>query len=669
MRNEPMPEDRIRLVALSFLMLFVELALIRWTASNVIYLSYFSNFVLLGSFLGIGVGFLRARAARDLFPWAPVVLAAFVVLVLLFPVEVDRSGSTLIFFGNLERSGLPVWAVLPLVFAGVAAVMALIGEGVARVFVRFSPLEAYRLDIIGSLAGVGAFTLLAFLRAPPVAWGVIVAIAFAALLGKKVRAVGAVALLAIIGALLQETLEPGLSWSPYYKVSVAEGRSEDGGRLLNVHANGIPHQVGLGLRAAEVVGVRRIPYQRARDVRLDNVLIIGSGTGTDVGLALQMGAQHVDAVEIDPRIQQIGRERQPGLPYSDPRVTAHIEDGRAFLERTDRTYDLILFALPDSLVLVSGQSSLRLENYLFTTEALSEARRHLKSNGVFAMYNLYRERWLVDRLGRSLSETYGHSPCVDFFEGRGAVAFLTTTLDPENSRCASRWEPASGTPAPVRDDYPFLYLKERTIPGIYLLTLALILAVSVIAIRRFGGPIRAMTPYVDLFFMGASFLLLETKNVVQFALLFGTTWLVNALVFSGILIAVLLAVAVARRVRLPKPSVLYAGLFGSLGIALVVPERLLLDLPVVPRLGAAIALAFTPIFFANLIFAQRFRDAESSTSAFAANLLGAMVGGVLEYASLVTGYRALLVLVAVLYAIALLVGRRASVAVAQRVAG
>ena len=49
-----------RLVVASGLMLFVELALIRWTGANVLHLSYFSNFVLLGSFLGIGLGFLRS---------------------------------------------------------------------------------------------------------------------------------------------------------------------------------------------------------------------------------------------------------------------------------------------------------------------------------------------------------------------------------------------------------------------------------------------------------------------------------------------------------------------------------------------------------------------------------------------------------------------------------
>ncbi len=58
------------------------------------------------------------------------------------------------------------------------------------------------------------------------------------------------------------------------------------------------------------------------------------------------------------------------------------------------------------------------------------------------------------------------------------------------------------------------------------------------------------------------------------------------------------------------------------------------------------------MFIANLIFAQRFSDVETTTTAFAANLLGAMVGGALEYLALITGYRFLLILVGVLYALA-----------------
>src|SRR5947208_11726935 len=84
----PEPEPaRWRLVSLSLLMFFVELALIRWTAANNVHLAYVTNFVLLASFLGIGVGFLLAGSTRELFRWAPVALAALVAFVLAFPVK------------------------------------------------------------------------------------------------------------------------------------------------------------------------------------------------------------------------------------------------------------------------------------------------------------------------------------------------------------------------------------------------------------------------------------------------------------------------------------------------------------------------------------------------------------------------------------------------------
>jgi hypothetical protein len=192
--------------------------------------------------------------------------------------------------------------------------------------------------------------------------------------------------------------------------------------------------------------------------------------------------------------------------------------------------------------------------------------------------------------------------------------------------------------------------------------LAAILLASLILIRAAGGRFTQMRGYLDLACMGAAFLLLETKNIVQFALLFGTTWFVNSLVFAGVLAAVYLAVETARRVRLPRPAVLYSALIAALLVAWLVPQESLLALPVVPRFLAASALAFAPIYLANLVFAQRFAGVANSGTAFAVNLLGAMVGGALEYLSLITGYRVLLVVIGVLYGLAFLIGlRRGSV--------
>jgi hypothetical protein len=215
---------------------------------------------------------------------------------------------------------------------------------------------------------------------------------------------------------------------------------------------------------------------------------------------------------------------------------------------------------------------------------------------------------------------------------------------------------------PPTDNHPFPYLESRTIPSFYRDTLLLMLAASVLLIRVAGARFRSMLHYTDLAFMGAAFLLLETKNVVQFALFYGTTWFVNSLVFAGVLLSVYLAIEVARHVRLPDPRVLYPLLLALLALSWLIPQEALLSLPPAPRFVAAVSLAFGPIFVANLVFAQRFREAPSATTAFAANLLGAIVGGMVEYVSLVTGYRFLLVVVGVLYALAFLVTPRRAAA-------
>jgi hypothetical protein len=280
------------------------------------------------------------------------------------------------------------------------------------------------------------------------------------------------------------------------------------------------------------------------------------------------------------------------------------------------------------------------------------------------MYNYYRQPWLLDRLARTLDLVYGHPPCIDS-TGSGGDRFsvLTIGLRAAAVRCAQVWSAGDrAIPVPADDDHPFLYLRTRAIPQLYLLALGIVLVLSLVLVRAAAGPLGRMRGYLDLLFMGAAFLLLETKSVVQFALLFGTTWFVNALVFGGVLVAVLAALEIARRVRFRRAEWLYAALFAALAAAWAVPQETLLGLDPPLRFAAAVALAFTPILLANLVFAERFRAVEASTIAFGANLLGAMIGGVLEYGALMVGYRGLLLAVAGLYALAFLFRRRSAAA-------
>jgi len=645
---------RARLVVASFLMLFCELALIRWVSAYQVHVAYFTNFVLLASFLGIGVGFLRAGKPRDLSRWAPAILAA--TLAGVFVLRVVKATDTDALRTAFDLPALPIYVMLPLLFLGSVVSMAVIAEGVARLFARFEPLEAYRLDIAGSLGGIVVFSAMSFLQLGPVAWGLVIATGFIAVAPREDRrrlaaSVGVGGVL-VVGSLIS----PLDSWSPYYRVTVRV--ADDSGRI-GIVVNSLPHQSMLSLPVLE----RRfysLPYRHLPRMPSE-VLIVGAGNGNDVALALSKGVDRIDAVEIDPVIQEAGHDLHPAQPYRDPRVTAHIDDGRAFLERTDRTYDLILFALPDSLTLVSGQGSLRLESYLFTREAMETVREHLAPGGAFAMYNYYRDD-VFRRYAETMSKVFGHDPCFDDVDARSGPrrqAVLTVSRDASGLDCETMFASEADAPTPSTDDHPFPYVQGRTIPPFYLGWLGGILLASLLIVRvASGAPLGQMRPYIDLFFMGAAFLLLETKSVVQFALLFGTTWFVNSLVFAGILLSVLAAIEVARRIRPPHPFLMYGALLACLAVAWIVPPASLLALAPVPRFGVSALVAFAPVFVANLIFAQRFRGVGASTVAFGANLLGAMLGGVLEYLAIVTGYRMLLVAVALLYGAAFITGRR-----------
>ena len=138
---------------------------------------------------------------------------------------------------------------------------------------------------------------------------------------------------------------------------------------------------------------------------------MGAGSGTDVALALSKGAKHIDAVEIDPRIQQIGAEKNLDKPYDDPRVTVHINDGRAFLERTDKPYDLILFALPDSLTLSPAPASCGWR--ATCSPSPSRPAQELLARRCVRDVQLLPRGVVGRRLGNTVAAAFGHDPCID----------------------------------------------------------------------------------------------------------------------------------------------------------------------------------------------------------------------------------------------------------------
>jgi len=656
----------VRLVLTSGTLLFVELVLLRWIPANVTYIGFFSNFLLMGSFLGIGVGILLGRRFGNL-AWSPFpgLLLLVVGFILGAKLDVQIHASNEIFFGLSESHAADAnFVVLPLVFVLVAAVMAALALPLGSLLRSMPPLRAYALDIIGSIAGIGLFATLSVLSLQPPVWFAVLALLLAGLaLARGVTRFSAINAAFVIAtcALVIAATTSGDLWSPYYRITVQRRAGSD----TTISVNGVPHQAMhaalLGAGGAEPFYDQIYQWFPGRS--FGRALVVGAGSGTDTAYALANRVKAVDAVEIDPRILQLGEREHPDHPYSDPRVHEYVDDGRVFLRSSSDHYDLIVFALPDSLTLVSTSANIRLESFLFTREAFASARDHLAPDGVFVLYNYYRQSWLLEKIEGMLQDVFQTRVLVRQYDapiGSAAVLAVSPTAFPVSAQSAlvSAASP-NDPPSAATDDWPFLYLRDRAIAPYYLIALAFVLLVAgvgaLLAARLTRVPIAAFSPH--FFLLGAAFLLLETRSLTIFSLLFGTTWTVNAMAFAAILVSVLLAIAVNAVTRPPR-VVLYSGLAVTLLVAYVLPPSALLFDPAWLRYIAAAVIAFAPVFFANLVFTASFRDTRTADMAFASNLIGAMVGGVLEYAALVTGYQALLIIVAVLYAGAYLAASR-----------
>jgi len=666
----PLRSNAVRLFLTSFSILFVELLLIRWIPSNVKYIGFFSNFLLIASFLGIGLGIMIGRKGFNprVSPFA-VLLAGVVVYVFNFQLNVQIAREGELFFGLAENHAADQnFLILPLIVALVTALMATLALPLGPLLKSMPPLKAYAIDIGGSLAGIATFTLLSAIGTNPIVWftvGILIVLALE--IGRRLSIftlANAVAMGAVLLLVFQQgQARPGEIWSPYYRIN--EFKVQSG--LVHITVDGVPHQA---LHPIDQPDIEEFYYQIYRwfpDRTYDNVLIVGAGSGSDVAIAEAKGAGHIDAVEIDPKLMDIGRTEHPNHPYDDPRVTPYINDGRAFLRSTDKKYDLIIFALPDSLTLVSQQSSVRLESFLFTEQAFQTVRDHLTDDGVFVLYNYYRDPWLVTKLSNMLEDAFGTPPLVNTYSSVKAtladgplVASLNGAQPPGESASGAP-QIAGPTPTPATDDWPFLYLRTPFVASYYLVGLAIVLIgalLAVMAAARFTGTSlrRSFSPH--FFVLGVAFLLLNTRSITSFSLLFGTTWLVNSLAFFGILCSVLLAIFINYRWPIRRPTLFYIALFVSIAVAYLLPPESLLFEPAWLRYLVAAGLAFAPIFFANLVFSYSFRDTTTADMSFASNLLGAVAGGAIEYLALITGYQALLLVVAGLYALAWLFATR-----------
>jgi spermidine synthase len=684
-------KEKIRLIVLvTMVSLLLELVMIRWLAAVFPVFSFFKNFTLLACFLGLGAGYAVADKQRCAPALVLPMLALFVLVITL--VRYDVGANTDIFSAlpmqeqtsisiwmdklnwlALVQRSVPLYLLLSVSFVACACICYPVGQLCGKLLSATDALKAYGLNLLGSILGVLVLFVMSLFWLPPIIWFMAVAgVLLYVVLSRDAQlplAIASVALLVTVLAWPFET-ETERIYSPYQLLEKM-AKPDDG--LMNILSGGSYYQKVFNLseanRGHEAEGDK---YVRAYyefpfnfKVRPERVAIVGAGSGNDVAAALRMGASHVDAIEIDPAIVFLGRHYHPEHPYDDPRVTVVINDARNFFRTAHAQYDLIIYGVLDSHTALSHASNLRVDSYVYTREGIAEAFDLLKPDGVMSIafalpnealgFKLSHILSAIPGAGRPLAIRVGYDSktTTAFVSQKGcdvrladAKAFAALGFTDVSEHFAQPY-PAESIPT---DDWPFFYMIKRTYPVSYMVALGIVLMLSYMFVRKTIGWTEPVDRgYLPFFFLGAGFMLVETKAITELGLHLGGTWFVVAATILMVLLMAFLANFLVQRNVVLRTSLAYLGLLASLLIGYFAARDHSLFAFASPKLSlvAACVLLTVPLFFSGFIFSGLIsRAGVNISTALAYNLMGALFGGLMEYNSMYFGF-AFLYLIAI----------------------
>jgi hypothetical protein len=201
------------------------------------------------------------------------------------------------------------------------------------------------------------------------------------------------------------------------------------------------------------------------------------------------------------------------------------------------------------------------------------------------------------------------------------------------------------------DDWPFFYMPLRTYPASYIAMILVLLLISLLFVKQLA-PGSGGSWSAPCFFLGAGFMLIETKGITELALVYGSTWVVVGAVIAAILMLAFLANLIVIRWGAPRPSVTYGLLVGSLVLGMVASRWVVAGLGTGASQLVLPVLLTLPLFFSGFAFSTELKRSASVAVALSSNLLGAMLGGFLEYNSMYFGFRSLYFLAIAMYLLA-----------------
>jgi spermidine synthase len=704
----PVPSWRIFLVSVAAL--YLELVLIRWAGTEVRVFAYVQNLVLVTCFLGFGVGCLRSKQPSSVIQTLRDITLLVVIVSIPIVGYFGESNLSVVFGGLMFALSnfltltpdAALWGfegvafsetaflllslvaivVVAILLVLIASSMVPLGQWVGHCF-DHSPsiIRAYTFNLAGSLVGTWLLLIFALLHLPPAYWiaaAFLLVLAVAPMARAKLLQGGALLLVTVLVLVLgqrsTESAGNSVFWSPYQKLTI-KPQPKDGGYTLLVNNTGYmsmyntsPEFKRKHLDFANNISESSYDAPFRFLPATKNVLIVGSGAGNDVSAALRNGASHVDAVEIDPMIYKLGKQLHPDRPYDSDKVMVTINDARNFLRTTKSRYDAIIFGLLDSHVGYSGYSNMRVDNYVYTKDALAQARRLLKPEGVLIFKFEVRPPWLWmgDRFYRTLAEVFGREPVTFYAKGISDLMWHATVF--LESDGAELWNKAQSpdlkkfiadhppnftpsvaeAPLPATDDWPYPYNRDRSIPRTYLTVSAILLAISLFMVRSSFAyrEKRTWTPFL----LGTGFMLLETQLVSRLTLYFGSVWIVNGIAISALLCTLVLAnIYIERRAKKLNHALCYSLLLLSLVANYFTPWE---AFPFSPwTIGLLLSGAYAvSVFLAGLIFSSTLQMATDKSKTLGANVIGAVAGGLLQNVSFLFGLKSLLLMAAACYA-------------------
>jgi len=681
-----------RLALVSLLGLFLEMLIIRWVSSEIRIFAYFKNFVLIACFLGFGMGcYLCRKRINVISVLLPLALLTALIAAPWTPLRQVVSGLPFLLGASSEVAiwGVPAVALDSTAIGGLVVAIFIIIPIFSLIALMFVPIgqmvgwyleqarngiRGYSLNVFASLVGILLYTLLCYLDQPPPVW-IALAGAMLAILVWDVPKLRWTTLTVFVLSALAAAIPVGsgkMYWSPYQKLGLTPltVNNETLAYELNTNDSWYQHIIDLSPSFAQAHpqlfkdaplewNPYNVPYQFAGHPPA--VLVLGAGMGNDVAAALRAGAGNVVAVEIDPLIADLGKKLHFEKPYQSDRVHTVIDDARSYMQNSTQKFDLIMFSLLDSHTTSSHYSNIRIDNYVYTVEAMERAKRLLSPDGLFIIKFQVSTPWIAGRLQGLVERVFPENPLVrvksddtystegHFFITGSKSRIASVMADPKLAAYAeSHRDTIYQAASLTTDDWPYFYQHEPGLPLSVIVVSLCLMIVCWFALRQTEAKQQGI--HWHFFFLGAGFMLVETQIISRMALLFGTTWVVNSIVVAGLMVLILGSNWLVEKVGRIPLGFAYAGVFLTIAAGIFVPMEWLFFTSVALKTAVSILFLCLPVFFAGIIFIQSFAAEGFAGAALGSNLMGALVGGLLESLSLWTGMRSMLILAALLYA-------------------